>query len=244
MDRTLRLLGGIGLGAGLMYFLDPRQGRHRRGRVRDRLVHLAHKARAAADVTARDAANRAAGVWAEAKAAVTGRTADDRTLAERVRSHLGRCASHPRAVKVVAGNGVVTLSGPILAGEVENLLTRVRAVPGVSRVENQLDVHERADNHPALRGGVPRTGPRGEFFQARWSPPLRLLAGTVGLALMGNCLASGDAGEALLGALGFGLSLRAATNTGLGELVGETLPVLPGTGAPELLAVAAAGPGL
>ncbi len=193
MDRALRLLGGIGLGAGLMYFLDPRQGRHRRALVRDRLVHLAHEARDAADVTARDAANRAAGLWAEAKNSVTGRTADDRTLAERVRSRLGRCVSHPRTVKVVTGNGVVTLSGPILAGEVENLLAGVRAVPGVSRVENQLDVHDRADGHPALRGGVARTGPRGEFFQARWSPTFRLLAGTVGLALMGNCLARRDA---------------------------------------------------
>jgi len=95
MEQTLRLLGGIGLGAGLMYFLDPQQGRRRRALVRDQFTHLSHEASEAADVTARDAANRAAGVWAEAKAAVTGRTADDRILAERVRSHLGRCVSHP-----------------------------------------------------------------------------------------------------------------------------------------------------
>ena len=244
MDRTLRLLGGIGLGAGLMYFLDSRQGHHRRALVRDRFVHLAHEARDAADVTARDAANRAAGLWAEAKAAVAGSTPDDRTLAERVRSHLGRCVSHPRAVRIVTGNGAVTLSGPILAGEVKNLLACVRAVPGVSHVENRLDVHERADNHPALRGGVPRTGPRGEFFQARWSPTFRLLAGTLGVALMANCLAKRNARAALFGTLGCGLFLCAATNTGLGELIEETLPALPGTGSPELLTAAAAGSGL
>jgi hypothetical protein len=244
MEPMLRVLGGIGLGAGLMYFLDPQRGRHRRALVRDQFTHLAHEACAAADVTARDAANRATGLWAEAKAVVTGRSADDRTLAERVRAHLGRCVSHPRAIAVAAENGTITLSGPILANEVDGLLACVRAVPGVSGVDNRLEPHDRADNHPALRGGLPRTGARGELFQARWSQTFRLLAGAAGTALMANCLAKRDFGAALLGTLGFGLFLRAATNTGLGELIDEAMPTLSVEGSPELLTVAAAGPGL
>ena len=52
MEQTLRLLGGIGLGAGLMYFLDPQQGRRRRALVRDQFTHLSREACDAADVTA------------------------------------------------------------------------------------------------------------------------------------------------------------------------------------------------
>lgn len=44
-------------------------------------------------------------------------------------------------VKLVAANGVVTLRGPVLSeAEKEAVAERVRAVPGVSRVDNQLDV--------------------------------------------------------------------------------------------------------
>lgn len=244
MDQSLRLLGGIGLGVGLMYFLDPQSGRRRCALARDQFVRLSHEGGNAARVVARDASNRAAGLWAEAKGTATGRTPDDRTLAERVRSQLGRCVSHPRAVAVAAENGTITLSGPILTSEVEGLLSCVRTVSGVSRVENRLEAHDRAENVPALQGGAPRTGRRGEFFQARWSPTLRLAAGAVGISLMGNCLAKRDAGAALLGTLGFGLFLRAATNVGLGELIEEARPVPSGGGSSELLTAAAAGPGL
>lgn len=145
---------------------------------------------------------------------------------------------------MTAENGTVTLSGPILTNEVDGLLACVRGVPGVTRVENRVETHDRADDHPALRGGVPRTGGRGELFQTRWSPTFRLLAGAVGVGLMTNCVAKRDIEAALLGTLGFGLFLRAATNTGPGELIGEALPAAPGEGSSELLAAAAAGPGL
>ena len=35
------LLGGIGIGAALMYLLDPDRGRRRRALVRDKAVHFA-----------------------------------------------------------------------------------------------------------------------------------------------------------------------------------------------------------
>ena len=80
MDQAIPLIGGASLGAALMYFFDSQQGR-RRAFARDNLTRLSHKACDAADVIARDAANRAAGLLAEALAAVCGRTSDDRTLA-------------------------------------------------------------------------------------------------------------------------------------------------------------------
>jgi hypothetical protein len=242
MDQTLRTLACVGLGAGLMYLLDPVRGRRRRAIARDQFIRLAHEARDAADVAARDAANRARGAWAEARSAVAEEAPDDRTLTARVRSRLGRCVSHPRAVAVTADHGRVTLSGPILAREVEGLLACVAGVPSVRAVDDRLEVHQEAGNHPSLQGGVPRTGARGELFQENWSPTLRVLAGTAGLGLMGNCLAQRDLVSCLLGTVGFGLFLRAATNTSAAEAVRRTIPAPPAEGGTGLLAVAAAGP--
>lgn len=239
MDQTLKVFAGIGLGVGLMYFLDPGRGRRRRALTRDRVNRLAHEARHAADVAARDATNRARGAWAGVR--VAEQPPDDRTLTARVRSHLGRCVSHPRAVEVTADRGKIILSGPILAYEVDDLIACVSGVVGVREVENRLDVHEEAGNHPSLQGGVPRTGARSEPFQANWSPTLRLLAGTAGIGLVGNCLVQRGLGSTFLGVVGFGFLLRAATNTSFAELVAQAVPV-PLTEGPAPLAVAAAGP--
>jgi hypothetical protein len=64
MERAVALLAGAGLGAGLMYLLDPQMGRRRRALARDQAVSLAHEAQDAAGVVARDATNRARGLAA------------------------------------------------------------------------------------------------------------------------------------------------------------------------------------
>ncbi len=62
MNQAVSLLAGAGLGAGLMYLLDPQQGRRRRTLVRDKAVRLAHETQGAAEVVARDMRNRAGGL--------------------------------------------------------------------------------------------------------------------------------------------------------------------------------------
>ena len=62
MERTISLLAGVGIGAGLMYILDPQLGRRRRALARDKMVRLAHEAEEAAAVVAKDMSNRIQGL--------------------------------------------------------------------------------------------------------------------------------------------------------------------------------------
>jgi hypothetical protein len=61
----------FGLGAALMYFYDPANGRRRRATVRDKTVSGANEAIESVESTARDLRNRGQGVLAEVKSAVT-----------------------------------------------------------------------------------------------------------------------------------------------------------------------------
>ena len=74
MERNewLMFLAGIGTGAALMYFLDPDRGRGRRSYIRDQAVGLTNDATEAISNTAQDLSNRAYGVAAETRKAVTG----------------------------------------------------------------------------------------------------------------------------------------------------------------------------
>src|SRR5687767_4473891 len=98
MPNRIGFLSGVGLGAGLMYAFDPNMGRRRRAMARDRVMSLA---RCEADFIgkgARDLAHRVAG-RAEQLRTVEGVAIPDRVLDARVRSALGRVASHPSAIR-------------------------------------------------------------------------------------------------------------------------------------------------
>lgn len=72
MNKILMVLGGIGLGAGLMYLLDPQGGRGRRSVIRDKAMSAATKTGGAIGSKSRDIANRAHGVITETRSAVGG----------------------------------------------------------------------------------------------------------------------------------------------------------------------------
>src|SRR4051812_44786773 len=110
MNRGIALVGGLGLGAGLVYLLDPQMGRRRRALLRDRLVRLGGEAGDAARVAARDLGHRAQGLLAQTRSLAGGEEVDDRTLEERVRSKLGRHVTHPGSIEATARDGRVTLS--------------------------------------------------------------------------------------------------------------------------------------
>lgn len=152
MVRPDKVFGGMLLGAGLMYFLDPVSGRRRRALVRDQLVHGVHEVEDAAHEGATRVVNRTRGMVAETRNRLMPQDVDDSVLEARVRSEMGHVIQNTGAVAVRADNGVVTLSGPVLSDDVQELVKRVRSVPGVDRVVDDLDVHETPDSIAGLQG--------------------------------------------------------------------------------------------
>jgi hypothetical protein len=68
LNRMWPVLGGIGLGAGLMYLLDPDGGRARRTAARDKAASAVKRTGRAIGRKSRDLSNRARGMAAETRA--------------------------------------------------------------------------------------------------------------------------------------------------------------------------------
>lgn len=149
---------GLILGAGLMAIFDPQVGRGRRALARQKTRRLIRLTGETLEGQRKDLANRARGLVAASRSRIRrGReTPDDLTLISRVRSTLGRISSHPHALDVQACNGCVTVWGPILEREADPLIRAIRAIPGVTEVEDQLQRHTDPRHIPALQGGRTR----------------------------------------------------------------------------------------
>lgn len=217
----LRALSLLGLGAGLMYLLDPDRGNSRRARIRDQAIGTADAAFDGLDVATRDLSHRAQGLVAGLQSRWSPVRVTDPVLVQRVRSRLGRWVSHPRAIDVEATEGRVILRGPILRREVEPLLAALRAVPGVRDVTSELTVHAHADHVPALQGGVPRMEVP-ELQQDQWTPAVRLLAGAGGSLLALYGLGRRGLWGSAVGLTGVGLLARATTNRDVRHVLGVT----------------------
>jgi uncharacterized membrane protein len=221
MNRLCNFATSVGFGAGLMYFFDPIVGKRRRSLLIDQFNHALHKVNDAADTTLRDVSNRTYGTIAEMRGNffVDDDVSDD-VVVSRARSKMGRYVSHPAAVEIAAHNGIVTLGGPILAHEVDHLLCAAKTVRGVRDIVNRLDVHETAENFPALQGGRSRRGEPAELNQAYWTPTTRVTLGGLGTMLMLNCAIKRTPTAILFGTGGFFMFLRALTNLEAKRLLG------------------------
>ena len=217
--KTLTMgMAGFVLGVGAARLLEPRGGARRRAEVVQKSARLAHEAADFAGKSSRDLKNRSRGLW-HALFGWRG-PVDDEVLVERARSRLGRVCSHPGAIEVFARDRRVELRGPVLASEHDQVVREVERVPGVSAVEDRLEVHERPDDVPALQGGAGRSVPRPELLQENWAPATRLLVGAAGAGLFGWGAARRDLpglGVAGLGALLLG---RSITNLPVRRLLG------------------------
>jgi osmotically-inducible protein OsmY len=152
MKKTVAGVGGLGVGAALMYLFDPERGNRRRALLRDKALHVAHATGEKLDVKSRDAANRLHGLLARTRSLLTRERVPDSIVAERVRSRIGHVVSHPGSIEIAAQDGRVTLAGPALRRELDPLLREVERVRGVTGVENKLELHEEPGSVPGLQG--------------------------------------------------------------------------------------------
>ncbi len=211
MKNSLVLVG-IGLGAALMYVLDPQQGNRRRALARDKLTKAAHRTGKAVGATSRDVAHRATGLAASVHSRFFDEGAPDEVVEARVRARLGRVCSHPGAIEVLAQKGVITLRGSILRSESAQVVHAISSVRGVVRVDNRMDEHERAEQVSPLQGG------RGRIEGgSRWTPTTRLLVGVAGGLLTTLGLVRRDKAGMLAGGIGIAMLTRAASDAGFNQ---------------------------
>jgi osmotically-inducible protein OsmY len=113
--RGWAMLGGLGLGAGLMYILGSR-------REGDE-----------------EATGSLAGVLSEATDAF-GAAEDDEVLEDRVRARLRRVVADADELGVSVKGGVVTLTGAVRATQFDRVVSAALKVRGVHDVDDQLEV--------------------------------------------------------------------------------------------------------
>ena len=138
LGHTVGALGALALGAALVYLFDPNSGRGRRAWIGQKATAWRNDASDTMRRTGRHLRNRAQGMAAEARAAVSRDHATDDQLRERIRSEMGRSISTPGTVDVIVRQGHVTLCGTLPPSEHQSLLSAVLDVRGVVDVDNQL----------------------------------------------------------------------------------------------------------
>jgi osmotically-inducible protein OsmY len=140
MKHALNVAAAFAAGAIAMYYFDATLGRRRRALVRDKAIGLTHDAEDVAHAKGKRFIDRAKGFVSTGRLDRQGSSEpqSDAQLRERVRSRLGHWVSHPRAIDVDVDEGVVRVSGQVLAKELDGLLSRLTGIPGVRKVHNAL----------------------------------------------------------------------------------------------------------
>jgi hypothetical protein len=125
--RPLGTLGAAAAGALAMYYLDPELGAQRR-----RL--LAELVRSGLPGERRQARQRVRAYHRVTQADPQ----SDADLRDQIQTRLGRLVTYPGAIDVSVSNGVVRLSGRVLAKERDGLLEQVQQMAGVQKLVNAM----------------------------------------------------------------------------------------------------------
>jgi hypothetical protein len=128
-----------GVGAAAAYLLDPDRGRGRRARLRDQSRAFGRRQARALERQASFQWGRAEGLVQRARHRGGHPPADDRALADRIRTEVLRDDPAHTHLNIDAVGGVVSVRGEVAdlqtAMDIER---RMRAIPGVVEVENFL----------------------------------------------------------------------------------------------------------
>jgi hypothetical protein len=149
-ENKIALFVGAGLGASLMFILDPARGARRRSLVRDKTAKIFRRGGRAIHDRTEDIGNRLSGTVHEIR--TRGATPPtNHQLEERVRAELGHRVEHSKAIEVIVDDGYVTLRGNVLRDELEDVLSTVRDVPGVRKVHSEMQIRGDPGDIPSLQ---------------------------------------------------------------------------------------------
>src|SRR5215216_116626 len=215
------VLTTIGVGAGLAYLFDPREGDRRRALLRDRANSLVNRMDDSIYATVEDTRNKTRGVLSEWTAKLSNQDNPDWVLAERVRSALGRLSPHSRSVKVRADEGQIHLSGSILNEEKDAILKAASRTRGVRDVIDELEVFYSPEEMSAFQNTTTsQSQDTPAWKQQNLSPATRLLSSVGGSLLTLYGLKRKGLAKPVLSTAGLLLTARGMTNMDTGSLLG------------------------
>ena len=141
--------GALLLGLGAMWIMDPDRGRGRRAWIGQKTNRLINETGKFMRATGRHLANKSKGYAHESRKAVrgAGRAVTDSSIAESVRSSLGRLGlKSASSVGVECAGGCVTLTGRCVADDVAIIVDTTRSTYGVDNVVNNMEVGSSFDS--------------------------------------------------------------------------------------------------
>jgi hypothetical protein len=138
--RLRSMVFGAAVGAAIAYLFDPEQGRGRRMRLRDQGMAASRRTTTRLERRGRYVAGTAIGRVMQAGSRLAPAAVDDATLVDRIRSEaLGDAHIPAGEINVDVADAVATLRGELSdPALIEEIVGRVRMVPGVAGVENLL----------------------------------------------------------------------------------------------------------
>jgi hypothetical protein len=150
--------GGMLVGMGMTYLMDPDAGRRHRALLRDKMTHYRRVAERLFERKGRNLTQRVRGMVLERTMHAQNEVVDDAVLVERIRSHMGHLLSHieTRRIDVAVQDGQVILSGHVVASHVNRVLGHVATVPGVHGLVTKLTVHPSVEDMMDDRLGMHR----------------------------------------------------------------------------------------
>ena len=215
------VLTTIGVGAGLAYFFDPKQGESRRTLLRDKANNLVSQMDDSIYAAVEDTRNRTRGVLSEWTAKLSSQDSPDWLLAERVRNALGRLSPHSRDVSVRAEDGKIHLHGSILNDEKDNILKAAAWTRGVREVIDELEVFYSPEEMNAFRETtISKSSDGPSWKQQSLSPATRLLSSVGGSLLTLYGLKRKGLAGPVLSTAGLLLTARGMTNIDTNSLLG------------------------
>ena len=141
-EKQLSLFIGAGLGASLMFVLDPTRGARKRALLQGKTGKAYDRSE--------DIGNSLSGVGAEIWARRLPPPTDSQ-LEKQVRSELGHHIEHGWTIEVVADDGYVTLRGNVLRDELEDAVSTARDVQGVRKVWSEMRVRDQLGDTGSLQ---------------------------------------------------------------------------------------------